>query len=61
MNEQQCPICYGTNACNVEDAKNCWCMKVKIPKQLLDKMDGKSCICQKCIEKYSHVYTSPFR
>lgn len=52
MNEQQCPICKGKNECNIEDAKNCWCMQVKFPKALLDKIKDRSCICQNCLEKY---------
>ena len=56
MTVDRCPICNGGNACNVEDAKNCWCMKVEIPQQARDivpeTLKDVSCICQKCAEKY---------
>ncbi|MCH7321490.1 cysteine-rich CWC family protein [Solibacillus sp. MA9] len=56
MSENQCPLCQGENACNVEDAQNCWCMTMNIPQQVKDlvpaELKNTSCICAACVEKY---------
>ncbi|WP_274309928.1 cysteine-rich CWC family protein [Solibacillus daqui] len=56
MSENQCPLCQGENACNVEDAQNCWCMTVKIPQHVRELvpegLKNTSCICAACVEKY---------
>lgn len=61
MNEQQCPICGGQNQCNVTEAKNCWCMRVKIPQALLDEVpkDQQSCICTDCVQNYMKKMKTP--
>lgn len=49
-----CPLCGESNRCASArgEAEECWCMNVKIPKEVLqrvpDQLKGKSCICQTC-------------
>lgn len=56
MNEHVCPICGLQNECMIEDAGNCWCMTVEVPKTLLAQLadDDRNvrCICKTCIEKH---------
>jgi len=56
----KCPLCGGDNNCaalkNV-DPSTCWCMKKKVPKNLLkripDNLRGLSCVCEKCVDKFN--------
>ncbi|WP_078379861.1 cysteine-rich CWC family protein [Sutcliffiella halmapala] len=52
----KCPVCKEENNCAVakkEEPTSCWCMKVTIPKELLEKASIKDhCICEKCVEDY---------
>lgn len=57
MNFHVCPICGLQNECMVEEqATNCWCMTVIVPKALLAQLADKDlnarCICKKCIEQH---------
>ncbi len=51
-----CPICYAENNCMAHSEKTCWCLKVKVPQELLDLVPEdkkrKACICLKCIEAF---------
>lgn len=60
MSQQQCPICGGENGCRIEDAKNCWCMKAKIPQHVLDRVPKalQSCICAGCVERMTNEENS---
>jgi hypothetical protein len=53
--EKICPLCGQDNNCQ-HNHTTCWCVKVKIPKQVLDMIPddkkGKACICESCIEKF---------
>lgn len=61
MSEKLCPICGQNNACNVEDAKNCWCMNLTIPQSLLDLVpkEHQSCICADCVQNYMKKMKTP--
>lgn len=59
MNREEakfCPLCQANNKCGVNDKEPCWCMKEKIPTELIEKVPSlarnKACICQACVEKY---------
>ncbi|WP_319371330.1 cysteine-rich CWC family protein [uncultured Ilyobacter sp.] len=54
-----CPLCGGENGCATatgSDPYSCWCMTVKVPQELLDRIPkekrGEACVCKKCVEKY---------
>ncbi|NRA62110.1 MAG: cysteine-rich CWC family protein [Psychrobium sp.] len=53
-----CPICRQVNSCRANNAKNCWCMTLEIPAQLLallpiDEINSR-CICQQCISLFKN-------
>ena len=51
-----CPICQGNNQCGVQNEENCWCMAIDVPTELIKSLNnrdnGKTCICQACIDKF---------
>lgn len=54
-----CPICKKENKCAAvlgTDPTKCWCMTIKVPKELLklipDELRGESCVCKSCVEEY---------
>ena len=56
--QQQCPLCGENNFCAVSqnaEAKQCWCMDVAIPPELIEQANQrpgqKRCICQACAER----------
>lgn len=55
LTANSCPICNQANHCQIEDAKNCWCMTVTIKPELLNQLQrsikNNTCICIKCLEK----------
>lgn len=55
MDKNICPLCGQNNNCQ-HGQVDCWCTKIKIPKDILDMVPeekkGKACICKNCIEKY---------
>lgn len=59
VNKGICPLCGKPNNCSYAAGnihEGCWCEKVTVPKELLDKvpedLKGKSCICIECINKF---------
>ena len=50
-----CPLCGNDNNC--KDNKECWCYRVTIPKELLDRIPedkkGKACVCKTCIDNFN--------
>jgi len=59
IDDSFCPLCQQKNSCSVQAAKanaGCWCMNTEVPAELLAKvsaqLQGKSCICLACIEKF---------
>jgi len=54
-----CPLCQSSNHCGVNDDAPCWCNEVKIPPKLIaqvpEQLQKKSCICQKCAEKFQKL------
>ena len=59
IDENQCPLCGGNNACGVHDDTPGWCCSVGIPQGLLDLVPAekqmKACICQACITRFAHA------
>jgi hypothetical protein len=57
LNDKICPLCGQPNYCKAHDG-DCWCTKVKVPKELIEKVPedkkGKACICKTCIDKYNN-------
>lgn len=57
IDQTLCPLCQQTNLCGVNDDKPCWCVTSDIKRDLLaqvpKELSGKSCICQKCIDKFN--------
>jgi hypothetical protein len=62
MKTEICPICGKENKCanaNGTDPSKCWCMKVKISKDVLEKlekaktMETGGCFCKSCVEEFS--------
>ncbi|WP_211747494.1 cysteine-rich CWC family protein [Paenibacillus sp. Marseille-Q4541] len=54
-----CPLCGEANHCAYaagKPAKECWCMNLSIPKQLLaqipDEQRMKSCVCEACVRAF---------
>lgn len=54
-----CPLCGQNNGCAVHAGKDpaaCWCMTVKVPPGLLEKIPperrGQACVCQNCVKAY---------
>ncbi len=56
IDETQCPLCSGNNACGAHDDTRCWCCSTGIPQGLRDlvpaEMQMKACICKNCVERY---------
>ncbi|UUV19663.1 cysteine-rich CWC family protein [Fusobacteria bacterium ZRK30] len=61
MDRKICPICGNENNCaheNGKDPHTCWCMNVKIPKEVLEKLkkakknNTGGCFCRSCVEKF---------
>ncbi|WP_343817236.1 cysteine-rich CWC family protein [Colwellia asteriadis] len=56
VDDKICPLCQQQNSCNVAAMAGCWCMQVKVPQALIDRVPApvknKSCICNTCIEQY---------
>ncbi|MEO5915131.1 MAG: cysteine-rich CWC family protein [Luteolibacter sp.] len=52
--ETPCPFCGEPNHCGVSDPGGCWCGKTEIPMELIDLLpeQGKTCICEICVEAY---------
>ena len=54
-----CPICQQDNHCDVQNAQQCWCMTVTIPKELIvqlpKELQGEQCICKQCIMNYNNL------
>ncbi|XQW85195.1 cysteine-rich CWC family protein [Thalassotalea piscium] len=52
-----CPICQNKNLCQAHQAETCWCHTSKVPQDLIanvpTQLQGKSCICQTCIEQFN--------
>ena len=62
IDDSQCPLCQQPNQCALsagKSAQNCWCQQQTVPASLLAKIpthwQGKSCICQHCIDKASQL------
>ena len=57
LNENICPLCGNPNNCMAHSEQRCWCIDVKVPKELIDLVpapqQGKACICLDCIEKFN--------
>jgi hypothetical protein len=60
MIQEICPLCGADNKCAAvggEEARECWCMRVSIPAELLARVPesllGVSCICRDCVERYN--------
>jgi len=58
MIDSLCPICNNKNNCMAHSEKTCWCLKVKVPQELLELVPEekkcKVCICLSCIEAYEN-------
>jgi hypothetical protein len=60
LNASQCPLCGGLNDCQLCSLAvykgPCWCMKVKIPDELIARVPAesrnKACICRACVMKF---------
>lgn len=53
MSEKDCPLCGEENRCGVaEGEKECWCMTLNFPEQLLNNAQTNTCICQTCLDTY---------
>ncbi|HEV2692821.1 MAG TPA: cysteine-rich CWC family protein [Verrucomicrobiae bacterium] len=65
QNPSLCPLCGGLNdcqMCSVAIYKGpCWCMKVKIPEELIAQLPAESrnrtCICRACVMKFHRSKT----
>jgi len=60
-----CPLCGEPNQCALAadpTATECWCELVDFPEELLaqipDKAVRKTCVCQKCLDKYQESINS---
>jgi nickel-dependent lactate racemase len=65
MNKKICPICGNENKCahaNNEDPYKCWCMDIKIPEKIIEKLqeakvtDTGGCFCKACVKKFMEKY-----
>ena len=58
VDETQCPLCSGDNACGAQSDTPCWCFSTGIPQALLDLVPAdkqmKACICKNCVKRYHH-------
>jgi hypothetical protein len=61
MNTKLCPICGEENKCataNKTDPNKCWCMEIKIPEEVLNRLEEAKtketggCFCRSCVEKF---------
>lgn len=56
IDDKTCPLCGQANDCKAHQG-NCWCMDIKVPKELLEKVPenkkNKACICKSCIDAYN--------
>lgn len=56
VDQKQCPLCKGNNACNSRSDKPCWCMAEVFPEGISQKLSAeqirKACICRKCLKSY---------
>lgn len=55
-----CPLCGKPNGCAIvakKDPKTCWCIEIKVPQSLRDKIPEesrmKSCVCKECILEHN--------
>ncbi|WP_373567762.1 cysteine-rich CWC family protein [Colwellia sp. M166] len=57
INDNLCPLCHANNLCGVKGTEPCWCVSSNIKPELLmrvpKELSRKSCICQKCINKFN--------
>jgi hypothetical protein len=55
--EMICPLCGNPNNCMAHSEHPCWCLDVKVPKELIELLPvthkGKACICLDCIQKFN--------
>ncbi|MGV0953058.1 MAG: cysteine-rich CWC family protein [Fluviibacter sp.] len=56
LDQKQCPLCSGNNACGAHDGVPCWCCSVGIPQGLLDLVPSdlhmKACVCKTCVTRF---------
>ena len=56
IDENQCPLCGGNNACGAHSDAPCWCCATAIPPGLLGLIPAekqmKACVCQTCVTKF---------
>ena len=57
MDETICPFCGAKNRCLAHSDEPCWCVDVKVPRELLEavpkEQKRKVCICRACVQAYS--------
>ena len=58
IDEKICPICGKDNNCMAHCDESCWCVKIKIPQELIDLIPdnkkNKACICLNCIQNFKN-------
>jgi hypothetical protein len=62
-----CPLCGGANECQLCSSAAykgpCWCMKVKIPDELLNRISAearnRACVCRGCVMKFHRDRMDP--
>ncbi len=59
--EKLCPICGKPNLCGVDLAGKCWCVRVEVPRELIEGLPvrGKACICRDCINAFKRNSGAP--
>ncbi|MGB1201111.1 cysteine-rich CWC family protein [Cognaticolwellia aestuarii] len=59
INDSICPLCQANNFCGIKSTEPCWCVESDIQpgllKQVPAELSRKSCICQKCIDKFNSI------
>ena len=59
MNKKKCTQCNKELICNVEDIKNCFCVRIKLSPLALDyaKKNYKDCLCSSCLKKLNQEFS----
>ena len=56
IDENLCVFCAAGNNCMAQSSQACWCLRITIPRELLDLIPDakkrKACICLTCIKAF---------
>ncbi len=50
---KKCNNCKSDFNCNANNINKCWCIKIEVSKEFLEKVnrDYSGCLCKKCFQK----------